>query len=222
MKWLWGAALSFAVIAGAAAQTYPNRPVRLVVGFPPGSGPDQVARLIGTDLQQQLGQPFVIDNKSGALGTIAAGDVARATPDGYTILMTTNTTGAAAPALVRNLTYDPGKDFTPVMRLVTSPRRSSALAWVFFCSEVPSFTRVSNTWRPSACALAKAPMPASQICCAESFTAPASALSNTPAGDAAFFSAICLSFLTMVRVLWWWFVGRPNYRSVPSHADRFL
>ncbi len=121
MKWLCGALLSFAVIAGASAESYPTRPVRLVVGFPPGSGPDQVARLIGTDLQQQLGQPFVIDNKSGALGTIAAGDVARAAPDGYTILMTTNTTGAAAPALVRNLTYDPGKDFTPVMRLVTSP-----------------------------------------------------------------------------------------------------
>jgi tripartite-type tricarboxylate transporter receptor subunit TctC len=121
MKWLLGAVLSLALIGSATAQSYPNRAVKVVVGFPPGSGPDLVARLIATDLQQQLGQPFVIDNKSGALGTIAAGEVARATPDGYTILMTTNTTGAAAPALVRNLTYDPGKDFTPVMRLVSSP-----------------------------------------------------------------------------------------------------
>lgn len=121
MKWLCGALLSVAMVAGAAAQTYPNRAVKLVVGFPAGAGPDQVARLIAVDLQAQLGQPFVVENKAGALGTIAAGEVARAAPDGYTILMTTNTTGAAAPALVRNLTYDPGKDFTPVMRLVTSP-----------------------------------------------------------------------------------------------------
>jgi tripartite-type tricarboxylate transporter receptor subunit TctC len=121
MKWLYGALAALLVIVPAAAQTYPTRPVRLVVGFPAGSGPDLIARLIGQDLSQALGQGFVVENKSGALGTIAAGEVARAAPDGYTLLMTTNTTGAAAPALVKNLTYDPGKDFTPIMRLVTSP-----------------------------------------------------------------------------------------------------
>ena len=121
MKWLSGAVVLLALVGAAAAQSYPTRPVKLVVGFPAGAGPDQVARLIGQDLQQSLGQSFVVENKSGALGTIAAGEVARAAPDGYTILMTTNTTGAAAPALVKNLTYDPGKDFAPIIRLVTSP-----------------------------------------------------------------------------------------------------
>ena len=121
MKWLYGALSALLMIVPAAAQTYPTRTVHLVVGFPPGSGPDLIARLISQDLSQALGQSFVVDNKSGALGTIAAGEVARATPDGYTLLMTTNTTGAAAPALVKNLTYDPGKDFAPIMRLVTSP-----------------------------------------------------------------------------------------------------
>ncbi|MBI3513429.1 MAG: hypothetical protein HY060_05100 [Proteobacteria bacterium] len=121
MKWLYGAVAALLMIAPAAAQSYPTRTVKLVVGFPAGSGPDLIARLIGQDLAQALGQGFVVDNKSGALGTIAAGEVARAAPDGYTLLMTTNTTGAAAPALVKNLTYDPGKDFTPIMRLVTSP-----------------------------------------------------------------------------------------------------
>jgi tripartite-type tricarboxylate transporter receptor subunit TctC len=121
MKWLYGALSALLVSVPVAAQTYPTRPVHLVVGFPPGSGPDLIARLIGQDLSQALGQGFVVENKSGALGTIAAGEVARAAPDGYTLLMTTNTTGAAAPALVKNLTYDPGKDFAPIMRLVTSP-----------------------------------------------------------------------------------------------------
>ncbi len=119
--WFYGAVLALALIGGAAADNYPTHPVKLVVGFPAGAGPDLIARLIGQDLSQQLGQGFVVENKSGALGTIAAGDVARAAPDGYTLLMTTNTTGAAAPALVKNLTYDPGKDFAPIMRIVTSP-----------------------------------------------------------------------------------------------------
>ena len=84
-----------------------------------------------------------------------------------------------------------------VILLETSPNFSSATLCVFFCSATPSLTRASNTWRPSACALANAPMPASQICCAESFTEPASALSNRRAPEALFLSAIALSFLTM-------------------------
>ena len=121
MKWFYGAVAALLMIGAAGAQTYPARTVKLVVGFPAGSGPDLIARVLAQDLSQALGQGFVVENKSGALGTIAAGEVARAAPDGYTLLMTTNTTGAAAPALVKNLTYDPGKDFTPIMRLVTSP-----------------------------------------------------------------------------------------------------
>jgi len=115
-------ALCFVVLAGAAAaQTYPSRPVRLIVPFPAGSGPDQVARVLGQELQQSLGQPFIVEDKSGALGTIGSAEVARATPDGYTLLMTTNTAGAAAPALVKNVGYDPAKDFAPILRIVTSP-----------------------------------------------------------------------------------------------------
>ncbi|HUA56615.1 MAG TPA: tripartite tricarboxylate transporter substrate-binding protein [Candidatus Sulfotelmatobacter sp.] len=115
-------ALLFVVLAGAAAaETYPSRPVRLIVPFPAGSGPDQVARVLGQELQQRLGQPFVVEDKSGALGTIGAAEVARAAPDGYTLLVTTNTAGAAAPALVKNVGYDPEKDFAPILRIVTSP-----------------------------------------------------------------------------------------------------
>jgi len=111
-------ALAFA--AGAAlAQSYPSKPVKLVVPFPAGSATDQVARVIGQELQAALGQPFVIDNKPGAQGTIAAEGVAKSAPDGYTLMVTTNTPQAAAPALFKQLRYDPVKDFAPVARLGT-------------------------------------------------------------------------------------------------------
>ncbi|HKU46457.1 MAG TPA: tripartite tricarboxylate transporter substrate binding protein [Burkholderiales bacterium] len=103
----------------AAAQTYPAKPVKLVVPFPAGSATDQIARVVGQQLQEALGQPFVVENKPGAQGTIAAGEVARAAPDGYTLMLTTNTPQAAAPSLFKKLTYDPVKDFAPVARLGT-------------------------------------------------------------------------------------------------------
>ena len=121
MRWWCGLIVYLALAGGALADAYPTRPVHLIVPFPPGSGPDTVGRLIAQDIGPALGQAVVVENKSGALGTIGAAEVARATPDGYTILMTTNTTGAAAPALVRNLAYDPAKSFAPIMRLCTSP-----------------------------------------------------------------------------------------------------
>jgi tripartite-type tricarboxylate transporter receptor subunit TctC len=122
MRWLSSVVVAYLVlIGGALAEGYPTKPIRMVVPFPPGAGPDQVARLLAHDLLESLGQSVVVDNKSGALGTIGAAEVARAAPDGYTLLMTTNTAGAAAPALVRNLSYDPAKDFTPIIRMVTSP-----------------------------------------------------------------------------------------------------
>jgi tripartite-type tricarboxylate transporter receptor subunit TctC len=122
MRWLSRIVVGCLVLCGSAlAQNYPTRAIHVIVPFPPGSGPDQVARLISQDLGESLGQSVVVDNKSGALGTIGAAEVARATPDGYTLLMTTNTAGAAAPALVRNLPYNPAKDFAPIIRLVTSP-----------------------------------------------------------------------------------------------------
>src|SRR5258705_196000 len=77
------------------AQTYANRPVKLLVPFPAGSATDQVARLTGAQLQEALGQPFVVENKAGAQGAIAAAEVAKSAPDGYTLLLTTNTPQAA-------------------------------------------------------------------------------------------------------------------------------
>jgi len=112
--------VAFAIACAASlsiAQTYPNKPVKLIVPFPAGSATDQVARLTGQQLQEGLGQPFVVENKPGAQGAIAAAEVAKAAPDGYTLLVTTNTTQAANVSLFKKLAYDPVKDFAPVARL---------------------------------------------------------------------------------------------------------
>jgi tripartite-type tricarboxylate transporter receptor subunit TctC len=101
-------------------QTYPARPVKLLVPFPAGSATDQVARVIGAELQAALGQPFVVENKAGAQGSIAAAEVARSAPDGYTLLLTTNTPQAANVSLFKKLSYDPVKDFSPVARVATT------------------------------------------------------------------------------------------------------
>src|SRR3954447_26546373 len=93
------------------AQAYPTRPVKLIVPFPAGSATDQIARLAGNELQQALGQPFVVENKAGAQGAIAAAEVAKAAPDGYTLMLTTNTPQAANVSLFKKLAYDPVKDF---------------------------------------------------------------------------------------------------------------
>jgi tripartite-type tricarboxylate transporter receptor subunit TctC len=103
----------------ALAQTYPARPVKLVVPFPAGSATDQIARVVGNELQQALGQPFVVENKAGAQGSIAAAEVAKSAPDGYTLMVGTNTPLAANPSLFKKLSYDPVKDFAPVARLGT-------------------------------------------------------------------------------------------------------
>jgi tripartite-type tricarboxylate transporter receptor subunit TctC len=113
---LAAAALSFA----AQAQTYPARPVKMMVPFPAGSATDQVARLVGQQLAEELKQPFIVENKPGAQGSIAAAEVARAAPDGYTLLMTTNTPQAANVSLFKKLPYDPVKDFAPVARIGTT------------------------------------------------------------------------------------------------------
>jgi tripartite-type tricarboxylate transporter receptor subunit TctC len=108
-------AVSFSV----HAQQWPSKPVKLVVPFPAGSATDQIARVIGQQLQEGLGQPFVVENKPGAQGAIAAAEVARAAPDGYTLMVGTNTPLAANPSLFKKLTYDPAKDFAPIARLGT-------------------------------------------------------------------------------------------------------
>jgi tripartite-type tricarboxylate transporter receptor subunit TctC len=102
------------------AQTYPSKPIKLVVPFPAGSATDHIARLTGSELQAALGQPVVVENKAGAQGSIAAAEVAKAAPDGYTLMMTTNTPQAANVSLFKKLNYDPVKDFAPVARLGTT------------------------------------------------------------------------------------------------------
>jgi len=89
--------------------------VRFIVPFPPGSLPDQIARVIAPQLQDALGQPFVIENKPGAIGTIGTAEAARAPADGHTIVMTTNSTIAAAASLYKKLQYDALRDFAPIM-----------------------------------------------------------------------------------------------------------
>jgi tripartite-type tricarboxylate transporter receptor subunit TctC len=103
--------------AASAEAAYPTKPVTIIVPFAPGSGTDTCARLIGEFLKAELGQSFVVENQTGAGGTIAAGNAARAKPDGYTIVITTNTTHSAGPSLFKNIKYDPIKDFAPVARI---------------------------------------------------------------------------------------------------------
>jgi tripartite-type tricarboxylate transporter receptor subunit TctC len=95
-------------------QDYPSKPVRMVVGFPPGGGTDVVARILAPRMSELLGQPVVIDNRPGATGTVAAGQVAKAAPDGYTIMMGHVSVNAIAPSLFSNLSYDVLKDFAPI------------------------------------------------------------------------------------------------------------
>jgi tripartite-type tricarboxylate transporter receptor subunit TctC len=103
--------------AGAAhAETYPSRQITIVVPFAAGSGTDSIARIIGQQLSVALKQSVVIENKVGASGVIAATYVARSAPDGYTLLMATNSTHSANPFLFKSLSYDPVKDFAPVAR----------------------------------------------------------------------------------------------------------
>ncbi|TEA78159.1 tripartite tricarboxylate transporter substrate binding protein [Allopusillimonas ginsengisoli] len=113
-----------------AFAAYPERPISLVVPFPAGSGTDSVGRIFAEELSKQLGQPVVVENKPGANATIAAKFVSQAKPDGYTLFVTTNTSHSAAPWLMKDVSYDPVKDFTPIARggnlpflLVTNPSR---------------------------------------------------------------------------------------------------
>lgn len=103
------------------AQDYPNRPIKLIVPFPPAGGTDNVARVFVQEVAQQLGQPIVIENRAGAAGMIGADQAAKSAPDGYTLLMTTNSTHVIGPLLNPKTPYSPVKSFTPVIYLVHSP-----------------------------------------------------------------------------------------------------
>jgi tripartite-type tricarboxylate transporter receptor subunit TctC len=108
-------------VAGAAAQTYPAKPIRLVVPFPAGGTTDILAREVGQRLSASLGQPVVIDNRPGAAGNIGSELVARSAPDGYTLLMATVGTHAINPNLYSKLPYDHVKDFAPVILVASVP-----------------------------------------------------------------------------------------------------
>ena len=109
-----GLALLLLLFASSAWAQYPDRPLRLVVGFPPGGSGDFLARIIADELSRELAQPVVVDNKPGAGANIAAEHVARAAPDGYTVLLSGNFTHAINPWLYKNLSWDPHRDFTPI------------------------------------------------------------------------------------------------------------
>jgi tripartite-type tricarboxylate transporter receptor subunit TctC len=103
----------------AAAAEYPTRPVMLVVAFTPGGPSDVIARILGKRLHEMLGQPFVIENRPGAGGNIAAEAVANAAPDGYTLLMGNNSILATNASLYKKLNYDPERDFIPISLIGT-------------------------------------------------------------------------------------------------------
>ncbi len=111
--------LAAALPDSSVAESYPSRPIRLIVPFPPGGAADILARLVGNKISEQIGQPFVVENRPGAGGTLGADAAAKSPPDGYTILHNTN--GAAiAPALYRTLPFDSARDFVPVTQIVAS------------------------------------------------------------------------------------------------------
>src|SRR5215475_14395931 len=108
-------ALSLGLAAPSLAQTgYPDKPIKIVNPFPPGSPVDFVGRLVAGKLETTLGQPAVVESRSGAGGTVGANSVAKSAPDGYTLLVTTPSTLATAPALYKSLPYDPRKDFAGI------------------------------------------------------------------------------------------------------------
>src|SRR5215468_5712067 len=115
------ASVLLALAGTARAADYPNRPVTLVVAFTPGGPSDVLSRIVGKQLEKILGQPFVIDNRPGGAGNIAAEVVAHAAPDGYTLLMGNNSILATNASLFKRLNYDAEKDFAPISMIGTQP-----------------------------------------------------------------------------------------------------
>src|SRR5438445_9716869 len=114
----WAGILGCLVAPADAA--YPERPISVVVPFAPGGPTDIIARILSIAFSQSLGQQVIVDNRGGAAGNIGMGQVARATPDGYTLLLS-STAIAVNPALFKSLPYDPIKDFAPISELVNAP-----------------------------------------------------------------------------------------------------
>jgi tripartite-type tricarboxylate transporter receptor subunit TctC len=117
-----------------ALAQYPNKPVRFIVGFPPGGSADPTTRIMAAALQEQLGQPFVVENRPGADSAIAAEQVSKMAADGYTLMFASNSAMTAAVALRKNPTYDPLKDFTPISMV------GRATVFFYVHPEVPAKT----------------------------------------------------------------------------------
>ena len=114
-------ALTLACGGAAAQDSYPSKPVRIMVSFAAGGPTDQVARIMSAKLTELLGQTFLVENKTGAGGNLGAADVAKASPDGYTLLMATVSTHAINPGLYKKMPYDPLEDFAPVAQVGVTP-----------------------------------------------------------------------------------------------------
>jgi len=120
MRWI--AAILLVGAAAAQAQIYPARPVRMIVPYPAGSTPDIVGRTLAERLLRDLGQPFLVENRTGAAGNIGAEAVAKAAPDGYTLLVAVNGPVAINKHLYKDLAYDPERDLTPISLLAWAPQ----------------------------------------------------------------------------------------------------
>jgi tripartite-type tricarboxylate transporter receptor subunit TctC len=110
-----------APVLSVAQSDYPNKPVRLIIGFPPGGSTDIVGRIVALKLGERLGQPVIVDNRGGAGGTIGADIAAKAAPDGYTLTVGTTSTHAVAAGAYSKLSYDPVKHFAPVSLVAITP-----------------------------------------------------------------------------------------------------
>jgi tripartite-type tricarboxylate transporter receptor subunit TctC len=108
------------ITASAGAQEYPNKPVKFLVPFAPGGPTDVVARIVAQKLTENLGQSFIVENRTGATGTIASGAVAKAAPDGYTLLVA-SLSSHISPYLLKTAPYDPARDFTPIINMANLP-----------------------------------------------------------------------------------------------------
>jgi tripartite-type tricarboxylate transporter receptor subunit TctC len=111
----------FSAACAASAQPYPAKAVKIIAGFPPGGAADLLARVVADKLSAALGQPFVVENRPGAGGTIGADAVAKAAPDGYTLLLGVTASQTIAPAIYKSLAYDAARDFKPVALVATIP-----------------------------------------------------------------------------------------------------
>ena len=138
MKYRIAYLAALCVVSGVAqaADTYPSRPIRMIVAYPPGGGTDQVGRVMADQLSQTLGQNVVVDNRGGATGNIGTELAARAVPDGYTLLMGNVAPNAVNVSLFKKLGFDPVRDFAPVSLVAVTPNSSfrASRIWYLFAS----------------------------------------------------------------------------------------